>query len=70
MAKSSSRLFATSSGEYSRRFLGGWTAAPVTSRVIARAAPLLGVMPVDEESGDVLKAMLISSRKGRSGAAF
>ncbi len=49
---------------------GGWTAAPVTGRVIARAGPLLGVMPVDEESGDVHKAMLISTRKGRSGAAF
>ncbi len=27
---------------------GGWTAAPVVSRVIMRAAPLLGVAPVDE----------------------
>jgi cell division protein FtsI (penicillin-binding protein 3) len=49
---------------------GGWTAAPVTAHVIARAAPLLGVMPVDELSADVQKAMLISARKGRSHAAF
>ncbi len=27
---------------------GGWTAAPVVSRVIMRSAPLLGVRPVDE----------------------
>jgi cell division protein FtsI (penicillin-binding protein 3) len=27
---------------------GGWTAAPVTSKIISRIAPVLGVVPVDE----------------------
>ncbi len=37
---------------------GGWTAAPVVKRVIERAAPLLGVMPSDDETHPLVPAML------------
>ena len=36
---------------------GGWTAAPVVARVIARMAPLVGMAPVDEEAPDVRRAL-------------
>jgi cell division protein FtsI (penicillin-binding protein 3) len=35
----------------------GWTAAPAVGRIVARMAPLLGMPPVDEESGAVVDAM-------------
>jgi cell division protein FtsI (penicillin-binding protein 3) len=38
---------------------GGWTAAPVISRVIARAAPLLGVRPVDELAPVIQQALAL-----------
>ena len=38
---------------------GGWTAAPVVARVIARMAPLMGMAPVDEEAPDVRRALAV-----------
>jgi cell division protein FtsI (penicillin-binding protein 3) len=38
---------------------GGWVSAPVASRFIQRAAPILGVPPVDENSPEIRKALLI-----------
>ena len=36
---------------------GGWTAAPTGGRVIARIAPILGVMPVsDGEAGEAMES--------------
>ncbi len=50
---------------------GGWVAAPVVRRVIERAAPLLGVQPVDEQSPAVKKELYIDfKREGRQLASF
>ncbi|NKB54878.1 MAG: penicillin-binding protein 2 [Alphaproteobacteria bacterium] len=50
---------------------GGWVAAPVVRRVIERAAPLLGVQPVDEQSPTVKKKLFIKfKREGRQLASF
>ncbi|MEQ8817238.1 MAG: penicillin-binding protein 2 [Thalassobaculum sp.] len=38
---------------------GGWVAAPAVSRVIARSAPLLGVAPVDPESPEIRRDLMI-----------
>lgn len=38
---------------------GGWTAAPIASEVIKRAGPLLKVLPVDEKSDVIRKAMYV-----------
>ena len=43
----------------------GWTVAPVTSRVIQRIAPLLGVEPVDESSPEILRALTVESLQGK-----
>ena len=32
---------------------GGWVAAPVVSRIVQRAAPILGVPAVDENSPEI-----------------
>jgi len=45
---------------------GGWTAAPVAGRVIARTASILGVSPVDEKAPDVLNAMDLNVAVPRS----
>jgi len=45
---------------------GGWTAAPVAGRVIARTAAMLGVRPVDENAPDVRSAMDINIAAPRS----
>jgi len=45
---------------------GGWTAAPVTGRVIARIAPVLAVDPVNEKSDEVQRSMTVSARRGRN----
>lgn len=45
---------------------GGWTAAPVAGRVIARTAAMLGVPPVDETAPDVRSAMDLSVGAPRS----
>jgi cell division protein FtsI (penicillin-binding protein 3) len=44
---------------------GGWTAAPATSRIIQRIAPLLGVQPVDEASPEIQQALAIESLQGK-----
>jgi cell division protein FtsI (penicillin-binding protein 3) len=50
---------------------GGWVAAPVVKRVIERAAPLLGVQPIDEKSPAVKKELFINfKRDGRQLASF
>lgn len=50
---------------------GGWVAAPVVKRVIERAAPLLGVQPVDEASPLLKKKLHIDfKREGRQLASF
>lgn len=38
---------------------GGWIAAPVVSRTVARIGPMLGVPPVDYEAPEVRKAMQV-----------
>lgn len=38
---------------------GGWTAAPVVGHVVQRAAPLLGVSPVDENAPEIRSALAI-----------
>ncbi len=43
----------------------GWTAAPVVKEVIAQAAPVLGVRPVDEESPEIRSAMHIDYEVGK-----
>ncbi|HEX3536603.1 MAG TPA: penicillin-binding protein 2 [Stellaceae bacterium] len=43
----------------------GWTVAPATSRIVQRIAPLLGVMPVDETSPDIVKALTVDSLQGK-----
>jgi len=55
---------------------GGWVAAPVVSRFISRAGPLLGVAPVDEESEQVRRILRIRiptaarRRRGQKIASF
>ena len=55
---------------------GGWVTAPVVSRFISRAAPLLGIAPTDENSKQVRKALNIhiptiaGRRRGKDLASF
>ena len=50
---------------------GGWTAAPVVGRVIARIAPLLGVAPANEGGGPERDVLLVeASGGGEPNAAF
>lgn len=44
---------------------GGWVAAPLVGRVIARLGPLLGVPPVDENSAPVKRRMSIKINSRR-----
>jgi cell division protein FtsI (penicillin-binding protein 3) len=48
----------------------GWTVAPVTSRVIQRIAPLLGVEPVDESSPEIQRALAVESLQGKKIEAY
>jgi cell division protein FtsI (penicillin-binding protein 3) len=43
----------------------GWTVAPATSRIVQRIAPLLGVVPVDESSPEIVKALNVESLQGK-----
>jgi cell division protein FtsI (penicillin-binding protein 3) len=43
---------------------GGWTAAPVVGRSVARMAPLLGIDPIDESAPEIRRALLIDSPGG------
>ena len=45
---------------------GGWTAAPVVGRVIARIAPILGVAPVDEAAPEIRRAMVVTTTGGKA----
>jgi len=49
---------------------GGWTAAPATSRVVQRIAPLLGVDPVDEASPEIQRALAVESLQGKKLEAY
>jgi cell division protein FtsI (penicillin-binding protein 3) len=40
---------------------GGWVAAPGVSHVIERMAPLVGIHPVDEDSPEIRRAMMIGN---------
>lgn len=48
---------------------GGFTAAPVVSKVISKIAPVLGIMPVDEESPEIKRALKIEGSGGRKDLA-
>lgn len=39
---------------------GGWVSAPIVSRVVSRIGPMLGVMPVDEDSSSTEAAMQLA----------
>jgi cell division protein FtsI (penicillin-binding protein 3) len=43
---------------------GGWTAAPVVGKSVARMAPLLGVAPVDESAPEIRRALVIDTPGG------
>jgi cell division protein FtsI (penicillin-binding protein 3) len=49
---------------------GGWTAAPATSRVVQRIAPLLGVDPVDEAAPEIQRALAVESLQGKKLEAY
>ncbi len=38
---------------------GGWVAAPGVARVIERMAPLLGIQPVDEDSPEIRRSLMV-----------
>ncbi len=46
---------------------GGWVAAPIVARVVARAAPLLGVTPVDEDADALKRRMAVRVMTERNG---
>jgi cell division protein FtsI (penicillin-binding protein 3) len=50
---------------------GGWVAAPAVSRIVQRMAPIVGIPPVDEESPEIRRALLVdfASTPGRKIAA-
>jgi len=51
---------------------GGWVAAPAVKRIIERAAPLLGVAPVDEMAPEIRRDLMIEipSKEGKRLASF
>jgi cell division protein FtsI (penicillin-binding protein 3) len=50
---------------------GGWVAAPAVSRIVQRMAPIMGIPPVDEDSPEIRRALLVDfdSTPGRKLAA-
>ncbi len=50
---------------------GGWVAAPAVSRIVQRMAPIMGIPPVDEDSPEIRRALLVdyASSPGRKLAA-
>jgi cell division protein FtsI (penicillin-binding protein 3) len=50
---------------------GGWTAAPAVARVVERMAPLMGIQPVDEDSPEIRRSLMVDSQspQGRKIAA-
>jgi cell division protein FtsI (penicillin-binding protein 3) len=47
---------------------GGWVAAPVTARVVARMAPLLGLKPDFEGKGDDAERYWVDTEKKAPGS--
>lgn len=50
---------------------GGWAAAPGVAHVVQRMAPLMGIQPVDEESPEIRRSLMVDSLspQGRNIAA-
>jgi len=50
---------------------GGWAAAPAVGRVVQRMAPLMGIQPVDEDSPEIRRSLMVDSLtpQGRALAA-
>ncbi len=50
---------------------GGWAAAPGVSRVVQRMAPLMGIQPLDEDSPEIRRSLMVDSQtpQGRNIAA-
>jgi cell division protein FtsI (penicillin-binding protein 3) len=50
---------------------GGWAAAPGVARVVQRMAPLMGIQPVDEDSPEIRRSLMVDSpaSQGRKIAA-
>jgi cell division protein FtsI (penicillin-binding protein 3) len=46
---------------------GGWVAAPAVRRIVSRSAPLLGLLPMDEQSPEIRQVLEIEllAEKGR-----
>lgn len=40
---------------------GGWAAAPGVSRVVQRMAPLMGIQPLDEQSPEIRRSLMVDS---------
>jgi cell division protein FtsI (penicillin-binding protein 3) len=40
---------------------GGWAAAPGVGRVVQRMAPLMGIPPVDEDSPEIRRSLMVDS---------
>ena len=47
---------------------GGWVAAPVVGRIIARIGPLLGIEPVEERSDDIEPRIRVDAVKAPGGS--
>jgi cell division protein FtsI (penicillin-binding protein 3) len=59
------------SAETSGFATGGWTAAPVAGRVIARMAPVVGVSPIDEDAPEIQAQMAVDvGARGRRLASY
>jgi cell division protein FtsI (penicillin-binding protein 3) len=39
---------------------GGWVAAPAVSRIVTRIAPLVGIQPVDEDSPEIRRSLMVN----------
>jgi cell division protein FtsI (penicillin-binding protein 3) len=50
---------------------GGWASAPAVARIVQRMAPLMGIQPVDEDSPEIRRSLMVDSLgpPGRSIAA-
>ena len=44
---------------------GGWVAAPAAKRIIEHAAPLLGILPVDENSPEIRQKLRLDFKIGK-----
>jgi cell division protein FtsI (penicillin-binding protein 3) len=42
---------------------GGWAAAPGVGRVVQRMAPLMGIPPVDEDSPEIRRSLMVNSAR-------